>query len=303
MISGELWGALGVEAARGVRAVLREALDDGGLASVGTVTTTLPSAALRGDADLAVDAALIDVRPVTWRSGSSPADERVIGVTYTFLVSMEQASSAPSDDLVIRAFGAIAGRLAERPVRLYVSPTLGALGALVFTRGDLGLADQAAVFTASGQSFARAAVFHVRVSRGIGEPDIPAPRALPGVVAWQGERRFVVVHGGTPHLRRAVAEAIAGSATIAHVDLGQVESAWIGETEKGIAAALDAVSATGAVLLFDEADALFARRTEVRDAHDRYAAIVVTTADGGLAKELARRGAEVVDAGDGDPAR
>lgn len=303
MITGEMWGALGVEAASGVRAVLREALDDGGLASVGTVTTTLPSAALRGDADLAVDAALIDVRPVTWRSGSSPADERVIGVTYTFLVSMEQASSAPSDDLVIRAFGAIAGRLAERPVRLYVSPTLGALGALLFTRGDLGLAEQAAVFTASGHPFARAAVYHVRVSRGIGEPDIPVPDPLPSVVAWQGERRFVVIRGGTPRVRRSVAEAIAGSATIAHVDLGQVESAWLGETEKNLAAAMDAASATGAVLLIDEADAVFTRRTEIRDAHDRYAAIVVTTADEGVAKELARRGAEVVDAGDGDPPR
>jgi hypothetical protein len=55
------------------------------------------------------------------------------------------------------------------------------------------------------------------------------------------------------------------------VDLARVVSKWIGETEKNLAEVFDAAERTQAVLLFDEADALFGKRTEVTDAHDRYA--------------------------------
>jgi hypothetical protein len=55
------------------------------------------------------------------------------------------------------------------------------------------------------------------------------------------------------------------------VDLSRMVSKWIGETEKNLAAAFDCAERGGAVLLFDEADALFGRRTEVGDARDRYA--------------------------------
>jgi len=55
------------------------------------------------------------------------------------------------------------------------------------------------------------------------------------------------------------------------VDLSQMVSKWIGETEKNLAAAFDAAERGGAVLFFDEADALFGKRTEVGDARDRYA--------------------------------
>ena len=55
------------------------------------------------------------------------------------------------------------------------------------------------------------------------------------------------------------------------VDLSQIMSKWIGETEKNLAGVFDAAEYAQAVLFFDEADALFGERTEVRDAHDRYA--------------------------------
>jgi len=55
------------------------------------------------------------------------------------------------------------------------------------------------------------------------------------------------------------------------VDLSQLVSKWIGETEKNLAAVFEAAERDGAVLLFDEADALFGKRTEVADARDRYA--------------------------------
>jgi SpoVK/Ycf46/Vps4 family AAA+-type ATPase len=55
------------------------------------------------------------------------------------------------------------------------------------------------------------------------------------------------------------------------VDLSQVMSKYIGETEKNLAQLFDDARASGAILFFDEADALFGKRTEVKDAHDRYA--------------------------------
>lgn len=55
------------------------------------------------------------------------------------------------------------------------------------------------------------------------------------------------------------------------VDLARMTSKWIGETEKNLAAAFDAAERGDAVLFFDEADALFGKRTEVGDARDRYA--------------------------------
>jgi SpoVK/Ycf46/Vps4 family AAA+-type ATPase len=52
-------------------------------------------------------------------------------------------------------------------------------------------------------------------------------------------------------------------------------SKYIGETEKNLARVFDDAARRGAVLFFDEADALFGKRSEVRDAHDRYANVEV----------------------------
>jgi hypothetical protein len=60
------------------------------------------------------------------------------------------------------------------------------------------------------------------------------------------------------------------------IDLSAVVSKYIGETEKNLRRVFDSAEGSGAILLFDEADALFGKRTEVRDSHDRYANIEVS---------------------------
>ena len=60
------------------------------------------------------------------------------------------------------------------------------------------------------------------------------------------------------------------------IDLSQVVNKYIGETEKNLRRVFDAAETGGAILLFDEADALFGRRSEVKDSHDRYANIEVS---------------------------
>jgi ATP-dependent 26S proteasome regulatory subunit len=60
------------------------------------------------------------------------------------------------------------------------------------------------------------------------------------------------------------------------IDLSQVVNKYIGETEKNLRRVFDAAEEGGAILLFDEADALFGKRSEVKDSHDRYANIEVS---------------------------
>jgi hypothetical protein len=60
------------------------------------------------------------------------------------------------------------------------------------------------------------------------------------------------------------------------IDLSSVVSKYIGETEKNLRRVFDAAEEGGAILLFDEADALFGKRSEVKDSHDRYANIEIS---------------------------
>lgn len=60
------------------------------------------------------------------------------------------------------------------------------------------------------------------------------------------------------------------------IDLSQVVNKYIGETEKNLRRVFDAAEQGAAILLFDEADALFGKRSEVKDSHDRYANIEVS---------------------------
>jgi SpoVK/Ycf46/Vps4 family AAA+-type ATPase len=89
-----------------------------------------------------------------------------------------------------------------------------------------------------------------------------------------GHRGLRLLFCGPPGTGKTLAaEVIAGELgrDLLVVDLSQMVSKWIGETEKNLAAAFAAAERGGAVLFFDEADALFGKRTEVGDARDRYA--------------------------------
>ncbi|HEY4048397.1 MAG TPA: ATP-binding protein [Acidobacteriaceae bacterium] len=74
------------------------------------------------------------------------------------------------------------------------------------------------------------------------------------------------------------AEIIAGELDLDlyRIDLASVVSKYIGETEKNLRKIFDAAEESSAILLFDEADALFGKRSEVRDSHDRYANLEIS---------------------------
>lgn len=84
-------------------------------------------------------------------------------------------------------------------------------------------------------------------------------------------------HGASGTGKTMAAQAIARAlgTDLYVVDLSRVVSKYIGESEKNLDAIFREAERAGAVLLFDEADALFGKRSEIKDAHDRYANIEV----------------------------
>lgn len=100
--------------------------------------------------------------------------------------------------------------------------------------------------------------FRARLSRGLGITAL-----------FEGE-------SGTGKTMAAEALANELRLDLYRIDLANVVSKYIGETEKNLKRVFDAAEESGAVLLFDEADAIFGKRSEVRDSHDRYANIEVS---------------------------
>jgi SpoVK/Ycf46/Vps4 family AAA+-type ATPase len=98
---------------------------------------------------------------------------------------------------------------------------------------------------------------------------VRAARAKPA----QPGSGVALFHGpsGSGKAKAALAIARELDTQILRIDLSAVVSKYIGETEKHIDAVFADAERSGAVLLLDEADALFGKRTEVRDSHDRHA--------------------------------
>ena len=84
---------------------------------------------------------------------------------------------------------------------------------------------------------------------------------------------YRVLFHGSAGTGKTIAAALLGKEfgnTVYKVDLTKLVSKFIGETEKNLAALFDNAEEKGWVLFFDEAEALFGKRTGVRDAHDKY---------------------------------
>jgi SpoVK/Ycf46/Vps4 family AAA+-type ATPase len=87
----------------------------------------------------------------------------------------------------------------------------------------------------------------------------------------------VLFDGPNTETKLEAAKVLAQKLTLPlyRIDLSQVVSKYIGETEKNLRRLFDAAEDGGAILFFDEADALFGKRSEVKDSHDRHANIEV----------------------------
>jgi hypothetical protein len=93
----------------------------------------------------------------------------------------------------------------------------------------------------------------------------------------RGKGLIVLFTGPSGTGKTMAAEVLAGELglDLYQIDLSSVVSKYIGETEKNLSAIFREAEQSQALLFFDEADSLFGKRTEVKDAHDRYANIEV----------------------------
>ena len=93
----------------------------------------------------------------------------------------------------------------------------------------------------------------------------------------RGNRTLLLFTGAGAADQADAAESLANDLEkdLYRVDLDMVVSKYVGETEKNLDRLFRAAESAGAILFFDEADALFAKRSEVKDSHDRYANIEI----------------------------
>jgi hypothetical protein len=120
------------------------------------------------------------------------------------------------------------------------------------------------------QAQLRSLIQHVRFSRKVLDD-----WGLGALVDAKGVAALFTGESGTGKTVAAHAVASELATDLFAVDLAQIVSKYIGETEKNLDIIFDDAERAGAVLLFDEADALFGKRSAVSDAHDRYANIEV----------------------------
>jgi SpoVK/Ycf46/Vps4 family AAA+-type ATPase len=100
-----------------------------------------------------------------------------------------------------------------------------------------------------------------------------------GTARVWNESGISVLFSGPPGTGKTMAAevmAIKLNLLLYRIDLSQVVNKYIGETEKNLKRLFDAADKSDLILFFDEADSLFGRRTEVKDAHDRYANLEIS---------------------------
>jgi len=232
-------------------------------------------------ADLAaVDAPAID-HPAAQRIWSGLLDaEGAAAMAQRFRVGIEEAVAAVREvddlDSVVRAADParvpdrgtdqLADRLAER-VRAQGARRMGRYVDVVISQArmaDLVVPEPLALQLDEIVSWHRSS-HRVRWEMAVGAAD-PVGTGLTCLFAGKSGT-------GKTFAARCLASEL--GLNLYRVDLSQVVSKYIGETEKALAQIFDEVEAGHGLLLFDEADALFGRRSDVKDAHDRYANIEV----------------------------
>jgi hypothetical protein len=276
-----------------VRALTRDAVWHGaGVVVIGATAVALSRLArdlpapIVAVVDPASARALADAgaRPVLAISLTAPDAERRAALWRAAL-----AADAGGEDI---SAAELAHRYRFGPQR--IAATVALARATAAARGDrLATADLRTAASAGAGPDAGSLAHRVEVDRAAADLVVPAStRAELDVVALWARHggsafgpgapgyRIGAVHGlialfaGAPGTGKTLAARILArdlGLELWRIDLSQVVNKYLGETEKNLDRVLAAADAEGAIVFFDEADALFGKRTEVRDAHDRYA--------------------------------
>ncbi len=175
--------------------------------------------------------------------------------------------SSPAIDAITRGASAEPGALWEA-CRARARPRLGGLAEPI----DAVAGWDDLVLPARERDILREVSAHVRARRRVHEDWGFAGKSARGLGI------SALFEGPTGTGKTMAAEVLARDLQLDlyRIDLSQVVSKYIGETERNLRVVFDAAESGAAILLFDEADALFGTRTEVKDSHDRYANIEVS---------------------------
>jgi hypothetical protein len=207
-----------------------------------------------------------------WRRWASPGNDDETGMIAALERAAAQFHLGPSglDEIVNRLDATMPSQRVDAVWSAAREAARGGLDALaqrIVTRASFADVVLPTAHLTALRDIARQLRHRERVYREWGFGDMHA--------RGQGLTALFTGESGTG--KTLAAEAIANEVELDlyRVDLATVVSKYIGETEKNLKALFDAAEASGAVLLFDEADALFGKRSEVKDSHDRYANIEV----------------------------
>jgi hypothetical protein len=237
---------------------------DGTVLALGAVDLTVPE----GWHGVDVDAPPVAVAERLWRTALRGAGLRPAPAEVSALAGRLPLGEAAILAVVERACAAAAAR-GERPTvrdagtALRHQPQHDPAGLARRIAAELTLDDL--VLPGATRTALEEVVAHGRYST--------AAHETLGLTGERGRAVVALFHGPSGTGKTAAAEAVASALDrdLWVVDLAQVVSKWLGETQRHLDTLLSDAAAAGVVLLFDEADGLFGKRGEVTDARDRYA--------------------------------
>ena len=236
------------------------------------VQCTTPLAQLGAASEVFVDRPTALERPALWRAALGPRAGELNGtverVARQFDFDLAAVTAASESALVESADGDSLGRALWHACRERARPALDDLA----QRIDCVASWSDLVLPASQLDTLREIVAQVRRRATVYDDWGFAARSARGL----GITALFSGASGTGKTMAAEVLAAELELDLYRIDLSSVVSKYIGETEKNLRQVFDAADAGGAILLFDEADALFGKRTEVKDSHDRYANIEVS---------------------------
>jgi hypothetical protein len=209
----------------------------------------------------------------TWTHFVSPQvveDKAIEGLASQFFLTTEQIRDAVASarDMAAAQSKPLVPEFLFAAARAHSNPNLGTLARKISPRykwSDIILPED------------QITILHEIVSTVHGRPIVLEEWGVGGKLA--ASAGVTILFAGQPGTGKTMAaEAVASELglDLYKIDLSTIVSKYIGETEKNLERIFNEAQTSNAILFFDEADAIFGKRSEVKDAHDRYANIEVS---------------------------
>ena len=236
-------------------------------------TARPPDAARSGVTGASVNVFLYRDTLVSYRNGGDPVGVRYVAADLRYFVSCHAADDADVGSASLIPYGDAQAAVAANPVL-----TVGVAGMRMpvqVTVSEIAPDELAALWVASGAPMRLS--FGVRANFAIETRS--RPDTVRDVVAnaqiYPRAGQLVVFTGTDTAAQAEAAEAVARELAkpIVRIALDRIVSKYIDETEHNLQLLFDRAETVCAVLLIDEADALFGQRTGIREAHDNYAGV------------------------------